>query len=176
MRKRAIWEEVWEMQRAEDRGEDVGTIPIPPRYTKADFRPGPSWDLRGKLDVPKERFILVPGAELGAGRSEVVGWAGWDEAQRVQALAARVGDLRDREGAPPERLTPLLAGVLELLPWVHQWHPEVMPDFGQTLGDAFDAWLDEQLSAVGLTRDELRAWRPPATTRGRKRPATSTPA
>jgi hypothetical protein len=174
LRKRAIWEQVWELQRAEDRGEAVASIPVPPRYAKRDFRPGPSWALRGKLDVPKERFVLVPGAELGAGGSPVVGWAGWDEAQRVRALAARIGDLREREGAGPERLTPLLSGVLELLPWVHQWQPDVLPEFGQTLGDAFEAWLDEQLSAAGLTRENLRAWRPPAATRGRRRTTTTT--
>lgn len=173
LRKRATWEQVWDLQRAEDRGEEVGPIPVPPRYAKADFRPGPAWGLRGKLDVPKERFILVPGAGLGAGGSAVVGWAGWDEARRVQALAARIGDLREKEAADVERLTPLLAGVLELLPWVHQWHPEIVPDYGQTLGDAFEAWLDEQLSAAGTTRDNLRAWRAPAPTRGRKRAAAS---
>jgi hypothetical protein len=173
LRKRTIWEQVWDLQRAEDRGEEVGPIPVPPRYGTADFRPGPAWSLRGKLDVPNERFILVPGAELGAGGSAVIGWAGWDEAQRVQALAARIGDLREKEGADTERLTPLLAGVLELLPWVHQWHPEVVPDYGQTLGDAFEAWLDEQLSAAGTTRENLRAWRAPAPTRRRKRAASS---
>src|SRR5690606_19312120 len=34
MRKRQAWERTWELQRREDAGEDVGTIPVPPKYTK----------------------------------------------------------------------------------------------------------------------------------------------
>jgi len=41
----------------------VGDIPVPPKYTSADFSNGTFWRLRGKLDVPKERWISCPGAE-----------------------------------------------------------------------------------------------------------------
>lgn len=50
------WEAVWDLQRAEDRGEQVGPIGKPPEYKKPDFT-GVGWAHRGKLDVPKERFI-----------------------------------------------------------------------------------------------------------------------
>jgi hypothetical protein len=33
----------------------------------------------------------------------------------------------------------------------------------------FDTWLDRQLAELALTRDELRAWRPAAPVRGRRR-------
>src|SRR5690606_31198418 len=76
LRKHAQWLETWELQRREDAGEDVGEIPVPPKYKKADFTVG--WEHRGKLDVPKERFISYPGAERETDASLPVGWAGWD--------------------------------------------------------------------------------------------------
>ncbi len=68
--------------------EQVGDIPVPPKYTSADFRKGEWWRLRGKLDVPKERFILYPGAERAGDATPVVGWAGWDHLQQAQAALA----------------------------------------------------------------------------------------
>ena len=58
-----VWENVWDLQRREDAGEDVGQIPVPLSYTKADFKNDQTWSLRGKLDVPKERFTIYPGLE-----------------------------------------------------------------------------------------------------------------
>ena len=61
LRKRAAWEEVWALQRREDAGESLD-IPVPPQYRPTDFRTTAYWRNRGKLDVPKERFMLYPGA------------------------------------------------------------------------------------------------------------------
>ncbi len=166
--KHAVWQQVWELQRAEDRGEEVGTIPVPPRYGKPDFRSGVSWEHRGKLDVPKERFVLIPGAERGADSSAVVGWAGWDEKDLARALAGRVTELRDQDAADAERVAPLLAAVLELLPWIDQWHPDGDPLFAGPPGAFFESWLDGQLAELSITRETLLEWRPPAPTRGRK--------
>lgn len=58
LRKHEQWKHTWDLQRREDQGEKVGEIPVPPKYKPEDFVPGPAWRLRGKLDVPKERFIL----------------------------------------------------------------------------------------------------------------------
>jgi hypothetical protein len=171
--KRAVWERVWDLQRAEDRGEDVGTIPIPPKYAQADFRSAIYWKHRGKLDVPKERFVLIPNAERGADTSPVVGWAGWDERDLARALAGRVMELREQDAAGAERVTSLLAGVLELLPWIHQWHPESDALYGGPPGQYFEGWLDGQLAELAITRDTLRSWRPPAPTRGRKAKASN---
>lgn len=165
--KHAVWERVWDLQRAEDRGE-VGTIPVPPKYAQADFRSSVFWKHRGKLDVPKERFVLIPNAERGADTSPVVGWAGWDERDLARALAGRIMELREQDAADAERVTPLLAGVLELLPWIHQWHPEGDALYGGPPGRYFEGWLDGQLAELAITRETLRSWRPPAPTRGRK--------
>ncbi|MBK8460812.1 MAG: hypothetical protein IPL43_12040, partial [Micropruina sp.] len=59
LRKFADWQRTWELQRREDAGETL-TIPVPPKYVTADFRKPSYWSARGKLDVPKERFILYP--------------------------------------------------------------------------------------------------------------------
>ena len=174
LRKRAAWERVWDLQRAEDRGEEIGPIPTPPKYAQSDFRSGTFWRHRGKLDVPKERFVLVANAERGADSSPVVGWAGWGERDLARALAGRSMELREQEAADAERLIPLLAGVLELLSWIHHWHPESDPLYGGPPGQYFEGWLDGQLAELGITRDNLRAWRPAATARGRKAKAGAT--
>lgn len=160
LKKHAVWQRVWELQRAEDRGEVVDPIPVPPKYGKGDFRDDVSWKHRGKLDVPKERFTLIPSAERGADQTPVVGWAGWDERDLARALAGRIIELADQHAADAATLTPLLATVLELLPWVHQWHPDADPAFGGPPGAYFETWLDGQLAALGVTRDALRDWRP----------------
>ncbi|URN12057.1 BREX-2 system adenine-specific DNA-methyltransferase PglX [Streptomyces radiopugnans] len=62
LRKRAQWERVWDQQREEDRTGQRLDIEVPPKYTSADFARASYWSNRGKLDVPKERFISYPEA------------------------------------------------------------------------------------------------------------------
>jgi hypothetical protein len=167
LRKREAWEETWRLQRREDAGEKVGTIAVPPKYTSADFRKGSYWQARGKLDVPKERFVLYPDAGRETDPTPLLGWAGWDHAQQSLALAMIIGD-REKDGWVDERLVPLVAGLAELQPWVEQWHGEVDADYGVSLA----AFCREQLTAraaqVGRTLEELAGWRPAAAARGRR--------
>ena len=169
MEKRAAWEHTWELQRREDAGEKIADIPVPPKYDPKDFRSASFYRLRGKLDVPKERFISYPGCESDEDGEPVYGWAGWDHAQRAQALVALYDDRKTREGWSKERLLPMLAGVLELLPWLKQWHSLPMPDYDTTFAEAYAAFLDTELRAHALTPDDLRAWRPPEKKNKRKR-------
>jgi hypothetical protein len=167
--KRAAWERVWDLQRAEDRGEAVPAFDPPPKYDPKDFRDARFFSLRGKLDVPKERFIAYPGAERDDDKSPLFGWAGWDHLQQAQALAALYQERKDQDGWGKERLTPLLAGILELIPWLLQWHNEPSVEFeGERLGDYYDRYLGEELRGLGLTREELGAWRPEKRGRGRR--------
>ena len=167
LRKREAWEETWRLQRLEDAGEKVGTIAVPPKYTSADFRKNSYWQARGKLDVPKERFVLYPDAGRETDPTPLLGWAGWDHAQQALALAMIIGD-REKDGWADERLVPLVAGLAELQPWVEQWHGEVDPDYGVSLA----AFCREQLTAraaqVGRTLEELAGWRPVPAARGRR--------
>ena len=122
LRKREAWERTWGLQRREDaidaqtklpashpehltpeaaaalKEAEVGAIPVPPRYTSADFRKSVWWRLRGKLDVPKERFCSLPFCERTADPSLVIGWAGWNALEQSRAVAAYFHQMREQEG------------------------------------------------------------------------------
>jgi Domain of unknown function (DUF7008) len=167
LRKREEWERVWDLQRQEDAGESVGTIDVPPKYASADFQGGDYWRLRGKLDVPKERFVSYPHCQRETDPTPVVAWAGWDHLQQAQALSSYYVQMKEREGWSPERLTPLLAGLLELGPWLLQWHNDVHPEYGVGMGDYFRDFVREEARTLGVTVEQIRAWQPP--TKGSKR-------
>ena len=173
LRKRAQWEDTWALQRREDTGEDVGKIPVPPKYQSKDFLKSDFWRLRGGLDVPKERWISYPGCERGADGSLVIAWAGWDHLQQATALATYFIDMKEREGWSRERLQPLLAGLLELIPWLKQWHNDMNSDFGARMGDYYESFVTDEARALQFTLDDLRAWKPAVTAanRGRKKSA-----
>lgn len=202
LRKRAVWRSTWALQRKEDaidsevgrtmadasaedlaaeqkrrKTSEIGAIPVPPKYKPEDFLDGLLWKQRGPLDVPKERFISFPGLERSndAG-SPMLLWAGYDAKARALALTGYLYEMLQREGTDATRLTPALAGLDELLPWVHQWHPEVDDDLGMSTGDYLQGLLDAQLAQHGLTLAAVRAWQPPAPvrrTRGRRTSAAA---
>jgi hypothetical protein len=165
--KRAQWETTWKLQRIEDEGKHKDPIPVPPKYAPADFLSAIYWRLRGKLDVPKERFILFPHCERAADPSPLVLWAGFNHLQQAQAIAAYYLDMKDREGWTAERLTPLLAGIAELVPWVKQWHNDPDPKHGERMGDYFAQFLADEAAALGLTVEAIRAWKPPSKKAGK---------
>ncbi|WP_152486207.1 BREX-2 system adenine-specific DNA-methyltransferase PglX [Nocardiopsis lucentensis] len=181
MRKRADWEHVWDLQRQEDKlnadlaeGEQEKRLdtPVPPKYTSADFRRNEYWANRGKLDVPKERFVSYPGAETDTDPTLLLGWAGWDHAQQADALATLAHERRDELGWGGEdtrdKLVPLLAGLLELLPWVEQWHTET-DEYGDTPAEHVREDLTDLRNSTGITDSEMTDWRPPAPTRARRK-------
>ena len=153
---------------------EVGDIPKPPRYTGADFQSPVFWNLRGAMDVPRERFILFPLVNRDGDDAPIFAWAGWNFLQQAQALTAWYTERTEREGWSGERLIPLLAGMAELLPWLKQWHNEIDPEFGDRPGDVYESWLEGELLQHGLTRAALDAWEPPraARRRGRRTAAT----
>jgi hypothetical protein len=166
--KRADWEHTWILQRREDAGGNLdGLIPVPPNYKPADFAKPSYWSHRGKLDVPKERFISYPNAGRDTDPTELLGWAGWDHAEQALALAALVS-ARIEEGWDTPRLVPLLAGLHELAPWVRQWHNEIDPEYGESVADTIDEELNARLAEHHLTVVDLTDWRPAAPTRGRR--------
>jgi len=150
LEKHAEWEKVWELQRREDAGEKV-TIPVPPKYGPKDFRSTAIWRARGKLDVPKERFISYPGIQLPDDPSPVFGWAGWDHRDQAIALARQ---LRDQHG---QARALLVAGLVELEPWLHQWHAAVDPRVGASPAETITTVIDAELAALHKTRADLRA-------------------
>ncbi|MGV9945999.1 BREX-2 system adenine-specific DNA-methyltransferase PglX [Rhodococcus aetherivorans] len=168
LRKRAEWERVWDLQRDEDAGLIKATdIPVPPKYTSADFLKSSYWSHRGKLDVPKERFIAYPDAGRDTDPTPLLGWAGWNHAQQGLALAT-IYAMRESEGTALTALVPLVAGIAEVLPWVKQWHSGVDPNLGLDLAEYLSNQLAEKSAAVGVPVQDLPAWRPEKKTRGRK--------
>lgn len=173
--KRADWEHVWDLQRQEDALPDEAAkrefrkqIPVPPKYTSADFLKGSYWKHRGKLDVPKERFVSYPGASRDGDPSLLVGWAGWDHREQAQALATLIVAREQEDGWAADRLSPLVAGLREILPWVRQWHGEFDPQWGASPADIYASFLAETTNRLHLTDEALTSWRPPKATRGRK--------
>lgn len=166
-----------EIKRHQDerKANEVGRIPVPPKYQSKDFLKTEFWRLRGGLDVPKERWISYPGCERGSDGSLVIAWAGWNHLQQATALAGYYMDMKDSEGWEPARLQPLLASLLELLPWLEQWHNELDPVYGERMGDYYRGFVTEEARALGFTLDDLRAWKPAATAakRGRKKKETA---
>ena len=182
--KRHDWEHVWELQRREDaidaaekvdaagitdaeRAErkakaaarkkaELGDIPVPPKYGSGDFKKSVWWSLRGKLDVPKERWVSFPGAERTEDPSPVIAWAGWDHAQQARALAEYYLEAKQTYAFPPEKLKPLLAGLLELEPWLIQWHSALDPLIGDSPANAIRGFVDAEVHALGVTRDDLK--------------------
>lgn len=145
-----------------EKAEQVGEIPLPPQYKSSDFRKPSYWPLRGKLDVPKERFFSLPGCEKGGDSTLVIGWAGLNHLQRAQAIAAWYLDRKEGEGWEAERLMPMVVALDELIPWLKQWHNEVHPEFGERMGDYYEGFLLEELRDLEITRADLLNWQPAA--------------
>jgi hypothetical protein len=192
LRKHEAWKEVWEFQRQEDaidartslpsddrnrltteqaadlKRREVGDIPVPPKYASADFASSIYWSLRGKLDVPKERFVSFPFV-TGADGQTMIAWAGLDHLQLAKAIGDFYGLVQtDIGGSDDPRLVPLLAAIHELIPWIRQWHAGNDPVYGGEPADFFEDFLRTEAAGRGMTVAEVIAWQPPARTRAKR--------
>ena len=190
LRKRAEWEQTWELQREEDRvtqrrqdakekGAELSAsaplreIPVPPKYTSSDFANSTYWRLRGKLDVPKERWVSFPYCE-GEDGTLMIAWAGYNHLQLARAISVYYVDVQERLGGRDDpRLVPLLACLIEVLPWLKQWHNDVDPEFDMQMGDYFEGFIQEEARQMGKTLEEIKAWKPPQRTARRRRKTAS---
>ncbi len=184
LRRRREWEQVWELQRQEDaidamtqlpedhadhlsategdrlkEEQGLDRIPVPPKFRRSDYSDNTAYRLRGKLDVPQERFILYPGTRKGADTTPVLGWAGWDHLEQAKALSGHYAARKDQGAEEPE-LVALLAGLEELVPWLRQWHNELDPTYGQRMGDFFASFVETEARGFGRTVEELKTWTP----------------
>lgn len=193
--KRKQWERTWELQRAEDaidarvylpdgdpqkitadeaareKQKTVGDIPVPPKYAQADFLPGPFWRLRGKLDVPKERFVSFPHVTTADGTA-LVAWAGSDHLQLAKAVSGLYVDIRDRQGTQDDlRLFPLLAVLVDLLPWLKQYHGDIDAEFNTSMAESFASFVATEGQRLGKSISDLAAWTPPPKAKRAKKAA-----
>lgn len=133
---------------------------MPPKYASADFLTTNYWRLRGKLDVQKERWVSFPHCH-GSDGTLMIAWAGYNHLQLARAISTHYVDVQERLGGREDpRLVPLLACLIELLPWLKQWHNEIDPWFRLPMGDYFEGFIQEEARQMGKTPAEIRAWRP----------------
>lgn len=141
LRKLGEWKRVWALQDQEDAGvtllvdprtneplrdpttgKTTNNIPLPPKFDKSDFQ-ADYFATRGKLNVPRERFIAF--ADL---TPTLYGWNGWRDRERalaqVEAYTLAETDpempLPVPTSADPRRCGPTL-GLWESLPDVKRW-------------------------------------------------------
>jgi hypothetical protein len=53
--------------------------------------------------------------------------------------------------------------------WVRQWHAEVDDRFGASPAEAYDAYLTAKCESCNFSEEDLRNWKPPPSTRGRRK-------
>ncbi|GAA3377572.1 BREX-2 system adenine-specific DNA-methyltransferase PglX [Streptomyces sannanensis] len=168
LRTRKEWEDVWKLQREEDKTGQRLDIEPPAKYKSSDFLKSSYWANRGKLDVPKERFISYPEAGPDADSTLMLGWAGWDHKDQAQALFDLLKARERADGWGKERLVPLLAGLREVMPWVLQWHNEYDDEWGDAPAEELEAEYERLLGRFQVSEAELVAWRPVKKTGGRR--------
>jgi hypothetical protein len=65
-------------------------------------------------------------------------------------VAAYYLDAKEREGWPAARLGPLLEGLAQLLPWQHQWHGDVDPEFGVSMAAYYEDFVAAERRALAV--------------------------
>jgi hypothetical protein len=149
LEKRALWARTWEDQRREDSGEPV-TPQVPPAYGTGDFLKPDYWRLRGKLDVPKERFIAFTEVPGRAAADNLYGWAGWTPVQRVKAMLTLDEQLED-SGVPLADRIALLDSAWRLLPDLAREDPAA--------AGRLKAELQSIVGLDGPSKEMLEDWR-----------------
>lgn len=122
LRKLRQWQKIWQLQDREDAGETV-KIPPPPEFKADDFVKDAFFKIRGKLNVPRERFIVFD--DLLPRR---YGWNGWRDTDRALAQL-EVFTLAESDPEHPlprpttddPRRCGATVGLWESLPDVKRW-------------------------------------------------------
>jgi len=140
---------------------------MPPEYKSSDFQKATYWRLRGKLDVPQDRWVSFPYCE-GEDRSLIVAWAGYDHLQLAQAVGTHYAEIKEKGGTRDPRLVPLLAGILELVPWLKQWHNDLDPTYNLRMGDYYTGFVEGEAKYLEMTVQQIRDWQPPRPVCGRR--------
>jgi hypothetical protein len=146
----------------------LARIPVPPKYGQADFAKPDFYKQRGKLDVPKERFASVLGAERDADPTMVLAWAGFDHAELAQSIGSLLIARQQQDGWDADRSWPLVVAMAELLPWLDQWHSEVDPRWGASPAGLYRGITEQQALMGNRSLADASEWRPIALTFGRK--------
>jgi hypothetical protein len=141
--RRAAWERVWALQHEEDRWDAAvaaGTplpgprpVAIPAeRYDGKDFQKPTYWKHRGKLDVPKERFIAYTEVPAAVSPDPLYGWAGWTPIQRARVLL-QLDERAEENGVPADERIGLLWGAWFLVPYIAWDNPAFANEVAATV-------------------------------------------
>ncbi|MEU2484923.1 BREX-2 system adenine-specific DNA-methyltransferase PglX [Streptomyces sp. NPDC012617] len=168
LRTRQEWEMVWKKQREEDRAGTRLDVDPPTKYKSSDFLRPSYWAHRGKLDVPKERFISYPEAGPDSDSTLMLGWAGWDHKDQALALTQLVETRVRSDAWGAERLVPLLAGLREVMPWVEQWYSAYDDEWEGSPAEDLEAEFQRLLRTHAVSESQMSEWRPARKARGRK--------
>nr|WP_206327036.1 BREX-2 system adenine-specific DNA-methyltransferase PglX [Streptomyces sp. S3(2020)] len=169
LRTRQEWEKVWEKQREEDRTGQRLNIDPPTKFKPADFLKQSFWTHRGKLDVPKERFISYPEAGPDSDSTLMLGWAGWDHKDQAVAITQLIEARVRNDAWGADRLVPMLAGLREVMPWVHQWYSAPDDEWeGGSPAEELEAEFRRMLRTHAVGEAQMKDWRPVRKARGRK--------
>ena len=100
----------------------------------------------------------------------VIGWAGWKDSERASVLISLIENRKRSGDIANDSVTPLLAGLRELLPWLWQWHGEPeLPFWPDSPAEEVRTYLENKQSKHGLLDSDLTTWRAPKPKRGRPR-------
>jgi len=72
-------------------------------------------------------------------------------------------------GSDDPRLIPLLGGLIELLPWLQQWHNDIDPTYNLAMGDYIQGFLDDEARQLNLVPDAIQSWQPPKKKKAKKK-------
>jgi hypothetical protein len=157
MAKHGTWIETWNLQRLEDETGVRPDIPAPPKYVPADYLKASYWRLRRKFDVPNERFISY--ADPSGEGELLIGWAGWDPAERAAVLMDLINDKASADYDTSDVVVPLMVGLRELIFWLER----------ESDAREARAYLVRMKEILDVSDSDLANWRPPKPKRGRPR-------
>ena len=157
-------------QRADHENTDASAASVVTVHVARVPRSRPARSSRTARGRPSPKAYVTRSVVFGISPdddpSPLYGWAGWNPLEQAQALVG-IYNARKADGWGADRLTPILAGVAELLPWIVQWHDEPDPETGERAGTSYEAFLQGELRKLGITGAALAAWRPAAKGRGK---------
>ena len=101
------------------------------RFSRSDFSDGTAWKVRGKLNVPRERFIAYAefdhtgrGTDAPETGGLWFGWAGWEAVKRAEALVHLIEQAGHAGWEAHYRQCGLRAALRDLLPELKEALPE----------------------------------------------------
>jgi len=100
-------------------------------FKQADFTSATYWKIRGKLNIPRERYIKYQ--EMGtAGNGAYYGWAGWGPVDRAKALAYLLQQAMSR-------------GLTDAVPRLRESLSDLLPELKEQLAE----WEYAEFEALG---------------------------